>query len=501
MVRSGDVQGITKLFHSMNTSHLPMDRLSSTDFMRTFKNQYKKICYMACFIAIEAKVPYHKALKITDDFSSKVEELDNISEIFHLFKITLISITNLVGKSKVTLYSKPVHQVMDYITFHYAEKITLKKLAEHTRLSTSYLSKQIKKETGMNLVDNINRVRIERSKELLIDDNISILEAAHSVGFIYQNHFASVFRKFMNITPTAYKKSMGKANTIHQRDEYLDILPYVMEQILNKDLLLSDCYQQICIIDPVKQTFLKIDSNEQEFEVKKYTNHKQEYDKCLINQSFIRNQTLYQLLLKEDHSSLVIVTPKRIYKTTYIIQFTIDISDCILVDKDQVDSELMALFPKLKAKKPNYTGELYNRAFINQNLPIEMRESILEEKSLSLMVIIIDNLASSHKEIDSLIWKSLTKVLKEVLTKENDWAGKLSNNTVVLVLHDMTYDEVKEKACQIYNNLETQIIKEQGNLLHYNLKYGVKEYKENMNDMEDFILLALKDMEQRFPYL
>lgn len=195
------------------------------------------------------------------------------------------------------------------------------------------------------------------------------------------------------------------------------------------------------------------------------------------------------------------MTPKRIYKTTYIIQFTIDISDCILVDKDQVDSELMALFPKLKAKKPNYTGELYNRAFINQNLPIEMRESILEEKSLSLMVIIIDNLASSHKEIDSLIWKSLTKVLKEVLTKENDWAGKLSNNTVVLVLHDMTYDEVKEKACQIYNNLETQIIKEQGNLLHYNLKYGVKEYKENMNDMEDFILLALKDMEQRFPYL
>ncbi len=497
LVRLGDVQGLTKLFHSMNTSHMPIDRIRSTDFLRTFKNQFMKTCSMACFIAIEAKAPYHKAMSITDGFGSKVEELDNISDIFHLFKMTLISITNLVAKSNVTHYSKPVHQAMDYITFHYAEKITLKKLAGHTRLSTSYLSKQIKKETGMSLVDNINRVRIEKSKEILIDENISILEAAHSVGFVYQNHFASVFRKFMNITPTAYKKSMGKANTTH-KDEFLDILPIVMEQILNKDLLLSDCYQQINIINPVRQTFLRIDSKEQEFEVKEYTK-KEEYDKYFIDQSYIKDQTLYQLVLKGEHIFLVIATPRRVYKTTYIIQFTIDISDCILIDKHQAVGELITLIPKLKARETIPIGELYNRAFINRNLPIEMRKSILEEKDLFLVIIMIDNLTS--KKMDSLVWQSFSKVWKEALTNESDWVGNLSNNMVILVLHDIAYEDVKVQARQIQSNLETQIINEKGNLFHYNIKYGVKKYKESINDMEDFILLALKDMEQRFPYL
>lgn len=55
LVRLGDVQGLTKLFYSMNTSHLPIERISSIDFLRTFKNQFMKTCSMACFIAIEAK--------------------------------------------------------------------------------------------------------------------------------------------------------------------------------------------------------------------------------------------------------------------------------------------------------------------------------------------------------------------------------------------------------------------------------------------------------------
>lgn len=493
LVRSGDVQGVMKLLHSMDTSYLPLEKIRSTDFLRIFKNQLIKICSLACFIAIEAKASYHKTMNATDGFRTKVEELDHIGEIFHLFKITIIGITNLVAKSNVTLYSKPVHQAMDYITFHYAEKITLKKLAEHTRLSTSYLSKQIKKETGMNLVDNINRVRIERSKELLVDDNISILEVAHSVGFVYQNHFASVFRRFMSITPTAYKKSMGKTN---QRDEFLDILPTVMEQILNKDLLLSHYYQTICIINPLKETFLKIDSVEQELDVKVYSKYKKEYEKYLVNQSFIKDQTIYQLQLKEGRMFLLIATPRRVYKTTYIIQFTIDISDSILVDKENRITKQMPLNTSLNNLE-SHTNEIYDLVFINHTLPIEIRKNILEKRKLFLVTITIDNLVAKHEKIETLIRQGL---LQEI-TKAKDWVGKLSNHTFILVLHDMVYDEVLKKTNQIKCRLENEIIKEMGNLFHYNIKYGVKEYREDINDMEDFILLALKDMEQRFPYL
>nr|WP_242568136.1 helix-turn-helix transcriptional regulator [Clostridium botulinum] len=63
----------------------------------------------------------------------------------------------------------------------------------------------IKKRNGENFSQLVNEIRIEKSKELLTKNDLSILEIALSVGFNNQNYFSSTFKKFNNKTPIEFR--------------------------------------------------------------------------------------------------------------------------------------------------------------------------------------------------------------------------------------------------------------------------------------------------------
>ena len=52
----------------------------------------------------------------------------------------------------------------------------------------------------------MNEVRVEKSKELLREGNLSTLSIALSVGFNNQNYFNMTFKKLTGMTPLQYRK-------------------------------------------------------------------------------------------------------------------------------------------------------------------------------------------------------------------------------------------------------------------------------------------------------
>ncbi|HYX51573.1 MAG TPA: helix-turn-helix transcriptional regulator, partial [Ktedonobacteraceae bacterium] len=70
----------------------------------------------------------------------------------------------------------------------------------------SYLSRVFKKEMGITLTDYINKLRIEEAKYMLDHRNISVSEAALSVGFNDPNYFSKVFTKLEHMAPHDYRK-------------------------------------------------------------------------------------------------------------------------------------------------------------------------------------------------------------------------------------------------------------------------------------------------------
>ena len=111
---------------------------------------------------------------------------------------------------KLSSYSGIVQDTIAYIEAHYRKKISLSVIAEELAVSPSYLSRTFKKGTGMTLVNYINRVRMDRAKELMNQGRFSLNEIACEVGIYNYNYFYMLFKEIHGITPSDYTKNMGR---------------------------------------------------------------------------------------------------------------------------------------------------------------------------------------------------------------------------------------------------------------------------------------------------
>lgn len=93
-----------------------------------------------------------------------------------------------------------------YIRAHYAEQLSLDDVAREVNLSSFYFSRLYKRETGVNFSDKLAQVRIERAKELLNREDLSVKEIAYLVGYQEPNYFSRIFKKVTGRTASEYKK-------------------------------------------------------------------------------------------------------------------------------------------------------------------------------------------------------------------------------------------------------------------------------------------------------
>ncbi len=101
-----------------------------------------------------------------------------------------------------------VNRALAYLKANYAKNINLKTLSEELYISTWYLSKLLKKETGSNFIDILNNIRVDEAKKHLSDPRFKIYEIAEVVGFSDVTYFYRLFKKLTGMTPMEYKNKM-----------------------------------------------------------------------------------------------------------------------------------------------------------------------------------------------------------------------------------------------------------------------------------------------------
>jgi ligand-binding sensor protein/AraC-like DNA-binding protein len=95
---------------------------------------------------------------------------------------------------------------IDYIKSHYARPIGLDEMAALCRISPSYFSKLFNQHQGENFAAYVNRVRILRARELLLDSAKPITAIALQLGFEDSGYFDKVFKKLIGCTPREFRR-------------------------------------------------------------------------------------------------------------------------------------------------------------------------------------------------------------------------------------------------------------------------------------------------------
>lgn len=128
---------------------------------------------------------------------------DYISSASHIMQAVA---SYLCMERMVSLHQQelPV-QIDEYIAAHYTQRLDAVTLARHFQIGKTQLYEIARQSYGIGIAEHIRNLRIEKAKQLLIEQpELSLAEIASSCGFGDYNYFITVFKRVVGMPPKTY---------------------------------------------------------------------------------------------------------------------------------------------------------------------------------------------------------------------------------------------------------------------------------------------------------
>jgi AraC-like DNA-binding protein len=119
-----------------------------------------------------------------------------------------------------TTSDKPrnIQDVVAFIEANLWSPLELNLLAEKAHLSKFHFCRFFKRHIGMNPMKFVASLRIERAKELLKQDGLTVSSVANEVGFKDLSNFIRQFKKTTGVTPRTYRGTYRTSTVTQEAD-------------------------------------------------------------------------------------------------------------------------------------------------------------------------------------------------------------------------------------------------------------------------------------------
>lgn len=200
-VRNNDVfnieETITQLVYFMKNENISILRA-------------KNICYDTVnTISRELLKKYNHSPLMNKPYIERIygADLNSFVDIESIMREISDDVTKTLKEDSDSYELKLLQQVVKYIRDNYPDpEFSLQSLADSLQMSTPYLSQYFKKNTDFTISEYVNRLRMEKAKDLLLKTELSVQEIAVQVGYYSVSSFIRKFREKENVTPGQFKK-------------------------------------------------------------------------------------------------------------------------------------------------------------------------------------------------------------------------------------------------------------------------------------------------------
>ena len=144
-------------------------------------------------------------------FSTKVisvRQQKSALKLLSIFGQHLAILSNQVFIEQENAEPPAITRAREYIRQHQSNEIKLGQVARAVNMSSFYFCKAFKRSLGITFTEYLSRVRVEKSKNLLLNPNLRVSEIAFEVGFQSLTHFNRVFKRIFGQSPTSYRAQL-----------------------------------------------------------------------------------------------------------------------------------------------------------------------------------------------------------------------------------------------------------------------------------------------------
>lgn len=146
------------------------------------------------------------------DLFASMDRLHNHDELVHWLHRIIRTASDVLARHSDAV-SPLVRLVLKQVRQNFNRDLSLKTLASQLNVTPSHLGQLFKIETGEMFTNYLNRVRIEKAKELLAITQTRTSDIAEQVGYFNQSYFFKVFRKVTGLSPVEFRDRHAREGT------------------------------------------------------------------------------------------------------------------------------------------------------------------------------------------------------------------------------------------------------------------------------------------------
>ena len=193
-----------------------------SDAMRFFENKKftleKNLSTFLYLILKEGKNTFNIPFSDPDTKKMQLLSLPTLGGeqlIKNYLEIFLINILRLQTETEAgnetfllgnTFAIKPVKEVLKVLKAHLYKPLTIEEICEKTAYGKAYLFRVFKAGTGKTMMEYFMDMKMERAKQLLRENELSVKEISDLLAFSEPNYFTKIFKSKVGFTPSAYKR-------------------------------------------------------------------------------------------------------------------------------------------------------------------------------------------------------------------------------------------------------------------------------------------------------
>lgn len=157
----------------------------------------------------ETLVKYMRAILRRDTVKDGLYAMKNTRDLFSVLLLLLES--EKAAPYLPTAKTERLRPALSHLAENFSDPaVTNDVLAEKCGISTVYFRRLFEEAYGVSPIRYLHRVRIEKAKLLLENDEFSVGQIAESVGYGSIYHFSKMFRAYTGTSPTAYRAERKK---------------------------------------------------------------------------------------------------------------------------------------------------------------------------------------------------------------------------------------------------------------------------------------------------
>lgn len=133
----------------------------------------------------------------------------NYLEIFLINLLRLQTETeekNTIFLPNKELSGRPVKEVISLLENNVYSTLTINDICKKAAYGRAYLFRVFKEKTGKTIMEYYLNLKIEKAKQLLRENELSVKEISELLSFNEPNYFTKTFKRITGLTPTAYKR-------------------------------------------------------------------------------------------------------------------------------------------------------------------------------------------------------------------------------------------------------------------------------------------------------